>query len=144
MITDPWFYAAAIPAVILLGISKGGFAGIGALSLPLLALVISPIKGAAIMLPILMVQDVVSVRAYWRQWDSRLLAPMIPGALVGIILAYLVAAYISDAVFELFLGVLSVLFGIRHLLKGDSLPPTQPGGRLPVGRCLRFHQHDRQ
>ncbi len=53
MITDPWFYAVAIPAVILVGISKGGFAGISALSLPLLALQISPLRGAVIMLPIL-------------------------------------------------------------------------------------------
>src|SRR5882724_6999110 len=29
MITDPLFYAAAIPAVMLLGLAKGGFSGIG-------------------------------------------------------------------------------------------------------------------
>ena len=29
MLTDPLFYAVAIPAVILLGMAKGGFAGIG-------------------------------------------------------------------------------------------------------------------
>ena len=51
------FYAAAIPAVILLGLSKGGFSGVGLLSLPLLALVISPIRAAGIILPILIVQD---------------------------------------------------------------------------------------
>ena len=27
LITDPWFYAVAIPAVLLFGISKGGFGG---------------------------------------------------------------------------------------------------------------------
>ena len=61
MITDPLFYAAAVPAVILLGLAKGGFSGLGALSLPLMALVVSPVQAAAITLPILIVQDVVSV-----------------------------------------------------------------------------------
>ena len=59
VITDPLFYAAAVPAVILLGLSKGGFSGLGLLSLPLMALVVSPVQAAAIMLPILIVQDVV-------------------------------------------------------------------------------------
>ena len=44
MITDPLFYAVAVPAVILVGLSKGGFRGLGLLSLPLMALVISPVQ----------------------------------------------------------------------------------------------------
>jgi uncharacterized protein len=32
IISDPWFYAAAIPAVLLMGMSKSGFgAGFGSL-----------------------------------------------------------------------------------------------------------------
>jgi uncharacterized protein len=123
MITDPLFYAAAIPAVILVGLSKGGFAGIGALSLPLLALVISPIQGAAIMLPILMVQDVISMQAYWKQWDRTNLAHMVPGAVVGILAAWLLAAWISEAIFELVLGLISVGFGLRHLFEAGDVPP---------------------
>lgn len=123
MITDPMFYAAAIPAVILVGLGKGGFAGIGALSLPLLALVISPIRGAAIMLPILMVQDVVSLQAYWGQWDRKNLRQLLPGAFLGILVAYLLAAHISEAVFELVLGVISAAFGLRHLVGRKDVEP---------------------
>ena len=54
MITDPWFYFAAVPAVLITGMSKGGFGGIALLAVPLLALVISPIQAAGIMLPILL------------------------------------------------------------------------------------------
>ena len=115
MIADPWFYAVAIPAVILVGISKGGFAGISALSLPLLALQISPLRGAVIMLPILIVQDVVSVWAYWRKWDWGNLKVLLPGAFVGIVLGYLLAAYVSEAAFKLALGVISLAFGARYL-----------------------------
>ena len=86
MIAEPSFYAAAIPAVILMGLSKGGFAGLGLLALPLMALVVSPVQAAAIMLPILLVQDVVTVWAYRRTWSGRALALLTPGVLAGILL----------------------------------------------------------
>src|SRR5207237_1283298 len=52
------FWVAATIAVTMLGLSKGGFAGMGALALPLIALTISPVQAAAILLPVLIVQDV--------------------------------------------------------------------------------------
>jgi len=131
MIVDPWFYAVAIPAVVLVGLSKGGFAGLSALSLPLLALQISPLRGVAIMLPILMVQDIVSVWAYWGKWDRANLKVLLPGAVVGIVAAYFLAAYVSDAAFELALGLVSLIFGARYLLSKDpevSKPPNPKAG----------------
>ena len=53
MITDPLFYLVAIPAVTLLGLGKGGFVGFGMIATPLVALVVQPLEGAAILLPIL-------------------------------------------------------------------------------------------
>src|SRR5688572_21172971 len=85
MITDPFFYAAAVPAVILMGLAKGGFSGLGLLALPLMALVVSPVQSAAIMLPILIVQDVVTVWAYRRTWDRRNVLILVPSATFGII-----------------------------------------------------------
>ena len=41
MITDPWFYAVAIPAVLPMGLSKSCFgAGFGSLATPLLTLAV--------------------------------------------------------------------------------------------------------
>ena len=38
-ITDPWFYAVAVPAVLLMGLAKSGFLmGFGSLATPLMAL----------------------------------------------------------------------------------------------------------
>jgi uncharacterized protein len=130
MISDPHFYLAAIPAVILMGIAKGGFAGVGMLGVPMLALVISPIQGAAITLPILMVQDVISIRAYWRQWDNRNLLILIPGAIVGIVIGYLLASKVSDGPFYLALGTISVIFALRGLIAGNLTPKK---GGVPAG-----------
>ena len=88
LITDPLFYVAAIPAVILMGLAKGGFAGLGLIAIPLMALVVSPIKAAALMLPILIVQDMVSTWAYRHVFDRRTLMIMLPGCLGGVVLGW--------------------------------------------------------
>lgn len=110
MLTDPIFYLAAIPAVVLMGLAKGGFAGVGALAMPLLALVISPIQAAAIMLPVLIVQDVVGVWAFRKSWDRGVLALLIPSAVVGILLGYLLAAEVSATAVLATLGAISIVF----------------------------------
>src|SRR5690606_30219834 len=74
MITDPLFYLAAIPAVVIVGLAKGGFVGLGILGLPLMALTVSPVQAAAIMLPILIVQDAVGLYAFRKHLNKRLLA----------------------------------------------------------------------
>jgi uncharacterized protein len=130
MIAEPSFYAAAIPAVILMGLSKGGFAGLGLLALPLMALVASPVQAAAIMLPILLVQDVVTVWAYRRTWSGRALALLTPGVLAGILLGTVLAARVSDGAVKLAVGLISIAFAVRRLwLEGRDATPaaTRPG-----------------
>ena len=96
IITDPLFYALAVPAVLALGLSKGGFAGVGQAALPLLALAIPPFQAGAIMLPIMIAQDAFALWVYRKDWNGRILAIMIPGAAIGVIVAWALAAHISD------------------------------------------------
>jgi uncharacterized membrane protein YfcA len=82
VIDEPWFYAAA---VLIAGISKGGFGGgVGLIGVPLMALVIAPVQAAGIMLPILCMMDLFGVRMYRGQWDPRNLHILLPAALLGI------------------------------------------------------------
>lgn len=130
MSTDWGFYLLAIPAVILLGLSKGGFAGLGALSLPLMALAIDPVRAAAITLPILIAQDAVSVWAFRRHVDWRLIGWMLPGSLLGIWLGYRFAASVSPTAVMAAVGGISILFGAYRLWMARRL--LSPGaGRWP-------------
>ena len=122
MITDWHFYALAVPAVILLGLSKGGVAGMGALSLPLLAFAVDPVRAAAITLPILIAQDVVGVWAFRRTVDWWLLGWMLPGSMLGIALGYGFAASVSSAAVMGMVGAISILFGAYRLWA----PPRDP------------------
>src|SRR3954454_12129866 len=127
VITDPLFYAFAVPAVVFLGLSKGGFSGIGMVSTPLLAIIMSPLEAAAILLPIILVQDVVSVWVYRRVWDPWNLKVMIPGCVVGVGMAWLLAAYVSDGAIRLVVGLIALGFVgyafFRHMLPGEPPRP---------------------
>lgn len=115
MLTDPWFYAVAIPAVMILGLAKGGFAGVGVLGVPLMALAVSPVQAAAIALPILILQDAVSVAAFRRDWDGRVLAWMLPGAAAGVATGFVLAASVSSAAVEFAVGVTAIVFAAWQL-----------------------------
>lgn len=120
MIVDPLFYAAAVPAVTLYGLSKGGFQGIGILSMPLLSLVIAPVQAAALILPVLMVQDVVTVWSYRRTWHGPTLLHLVPGALVGILAGFLFASVVSDAAIRLIVGTIAVGFCLDRWLRARA------------------------
>lgn len=130
MLTDWHFYALAIPAVILLGLAKGGFAGMGALSLPLITFAIDPVRAAAILLPILIVQDVVGVWAFRRSVDWRVLGWMLPGALFGIWLGYIFAASVPPLGVMAAVGLISMVFGAYRLWAARRPAPRAPL-RLP-------------
>ena len=115
MITDLWFYALAVPAVFLLGLAKGGFAGIGVIAAPLMALAVSPVLAASIILPILIVQDVVSVWAFRKTWDRAILVLMLPSAAVGIFAGFALAAFVKPGALEMAVGAVSVVFAVQRL-----------------------------
>ena len=78
-ITDPLFYVVAIPAVLLLGVSKSGFgAGFGALAVPMMALAVSVPQAAAILMPLLFVMDVLGMAAFRKDFDMPLLRFLLP------------------------------------------------------------------
>ncbi|MGE4431166.1 MAG: sulfite exporter TauE/SafE family protein [Sphingobium sp.] len=125
------YYLCAFIAVALSGLAKGGFAGVGALAMPVLALAIDPVRAAAILLPILIVQDVISVWVFRHDWDRHVLSVMVPGMAVGVALGYLLATIISESAVLGVLGAISVLFGLQRLWwerRGAiMLPSDSPG-----------------
>lgn len=118
------YIVCAVLAVVITGLAKGGFAGIGALAMPVMALGIDPVRGAAIMLPILMLQDVVSVWAFRRTWDRGILVAMLPGMAVGVALAWFFATQVSETMVLGVLGAISALFGLNRLWveRGGAIP----------------------
>ena len=134
MITDPLFYLVAIPAVILLGLGKGGFAGLGMISVPLLTLRVPILQAAAIILPLLVTQDAISAWTYRRAWSAWNLKVLIPGSIIGMGAGTLFASYVSNAAIEVAGGTIGLSFVVYrwigrwlwpHLIRAAE-KPKQP------------------
>lgn len=128
LISDPYFYLIAIPAVLLYGMGKGGLGpGAGAVVVPMLSLVISPVQAAAIMLPILCVMDIFAVRTFRRQFDREQLKILVPAALVGIIAGVATMNLLPVRMLKLMIGAIALAFVLNYLLKRPALAGKKPG-----------------
>lgn len=144
MINDPLFYAAAIPAVLLFGISKGGFGGgLGTAAVPLMALVVSPVQAAAILLPILCLMDLVALWKFRGKWVWPELRVLLPASLLGILVGTLLFGYMSPFVVKLIVGTVAITFTLhywisRHRYRQPSLPDFPRGYGVIGGSVAGF------
>ena len=112
-------------AVLITGISKGGFSGaFGVIAVPLISLQTSPTLAAAIMLPILCVMDIFAVQKFWKKWNTEQLIKCIPAAIVGIIIGGLTASWFSVEWLKIMVGVIAIGFTI------NSWPRKNKSSRL--------------
>ena len=131
-VADPWFYAAAVPAVLLMGLSKSGFAsGFGALATPLMAVAVPVPQAAAIMLPLLLVMDAVGMQQLWHDRDRALLKLLLPAGLAGTLVGTLLFGVLSTRAVSGVVGALTLLFLAQRLAfppRADSKPPPRALG----------------
>ena len=127
MIVDPWFYLAATIAVLIVGIAKGGLGGgIAVLGVPLMAMVVSPVRAAAILLPILLVMDALALKSYWRLWDWQNLRVLLPASVIGTALGFLTAQYFSVDGLRALVGVVALVYSVRYFAGGTPIHGKQP------------------
>lgn len=134
LISDPFFYAVAIPAVLLLGVSKSGFgAGFGSLAVPMMALAVTVPQAAAILMPVLLVMDLLGMAAFRNNVDRQLLRFLLPFGLLGIVIGTLLFKMLDAKVVAGIVGGFTLLFLAQRLLfppKPDSPPPPRWLGAL--------------
>ncbi len=115
MPTDFVFYAAAVTAVVLVGLSKGGLGGaFGLMGVPVLSLVISPVQAAAIMLPIMIAMDIAGLWVWRHHYDSTTVKIMLPGAVIGIGIGWLTAEFVTADIIRLIVGLIAIVFALRY------------------------------
>jgi uncharacterized protein len=127
MIAEPLFYLAAVPGVILVGLSKGGFGGMmGVLATPMIALTVPPMQAAAIMLPIMLVMDAVALYAWRGIFDRRTLLILLPGGVLGVALGWALAASVTPEMVRLVVGAVALAFVVRHMTGGRAAAEPRP------------------
>ena len=126
MITDPNFYLAALIGVLITGISKSGFGGIGGIAVPLMALTIPPPQAAAIMLPILLIMDAIGLVVFRSQFDRANLRIILPGAIIGITLGWLTFSLVDPRWIRGIIGLEAILFALDRFRKSGAVTAPQP------------------
>lgn len=108
------FYLGA--AIILLGIAKGGFGGVGApVALPIMSLGVSTELALGALLPILLAMDVINIVAHRKSADRPTIIYALPGTLVGVLIGAAIIAYVSQNFIGGSIGALAIIFALLAL-----------------------------
>ena len=124
---DIWFWLAAVVAAALVGMGKGGVPIVGMLAVPVMALVMNPVVAAGMLLPVYVVSDVFGLYAYRHAFDRRVLAIMVPGAVVGIGVGWATASVVPEDAVTLLVGVIGLAFALNLILRKPVVTePKEP------------------
>ncbi|WP_283176882.1 sulfite exporter TauE/SafE family protein [Gemmobacter sp. 24YEA27] len=124
---EPGFWLLAVIAAALVGLSKGGLPAIGILAVPVMALQISPVLAAGILLPVYVVSDMFGLWAYRHAFDRKVLLYLLPGAIAGIAVGGLTASLVPEAAVTALIGAIGLVFSLNLLLRRPADgPPREP------------------
>lgn len=113
-----WIFACICGLVV--GLSKCGLPGLGSLSVPLMASVLPAKTATGALLPVLMAGDMVGAAYFKRSANWRLLFKMLPIAVCGIWLGYLLLgqAWMDDDVIRWVTAVIVLSLVLMNMMKG--------------------------
>lgn len=110
-------------SAFLVGASKGGMPMVGVLSVPILALAISPVTAAALLLPVYIISDVVGLWAYRKEFDRRNLEILIPATTLGVAIGWATAHITAEWIVTLLVGIVGISYIVTLLVKRRNAPP---------------------
>ena len=129
---DAWFWAVAMFAAVLVGLSKGGLPLIGMLSTPTLALVMPPVAAAGLLLPVYIATDIFGLYAYRKEFDRRLLMILVPATTIGVTIGALTASFVPERFVTFLVGMIgfcfSMYFWFRKTPEAGVREPNKPLG----------------
>ncbi len=126
---DSYLILASVGA-LLIGMSKGGLPMVGMMSVPILSMVMSPVKAAVLLLPLFVISDVVGVWLYRRQYSAPNLKILIPAGLMGVFMGWLTAAMISDQTIKFIIGLVGVGFCLQIWFRRGQSTEPQPVSKI--------------
>ncbi|MGI1661692.1 sulfite exporter TauE/SafE family protein [Palleronia sp. KMU-117] len=127
------FWAAAVLASFFVGASKGGLPAIALLSVPLLSLVMPPMLGAALILPVYLISDVYGLWIYRKSYSRRNLAILFPAGLLGIVIGWALAGWTDDDTVRLVVGITGLGFVAMRLWRRFQGPTDPRPADVPRG-----------
>lgn len=123
-------WSAALLGAAVVGLSKTGVPGLGLLAVSIFANLLPVREASGFLLPLLIVGDLIAVRAYRRNTDWSHLRRLFGWTGLGVVLGSLVMGMIDDGQASRLVGGLVLGFACWQIWKKYSAagPTTQPGG----------------
>ncbi len=115
MALTPGQWAGLAVAALLVGLSKGGVAGLGILVAAVAANVLPAKAASGFVLPLLIAGDLVGLRMFHRHADWTQLWRLFPSTAAGVVLGYLLMGRMDDGQAKLLVGTLVVSMVGWHL-----------------------------
>ncbi|MFX4272023.1 sulfite exporter TauE/SafE family protein [Propionibacteriaceae bacterium Y1685] len=107
---------AAVLAALVIGISKTGISGLGALSAAVFALVLPTRESTAAVLLLLIVADVVAIAIYRRDANWRLLRHLLPAIIPGLLVGALILNFSDNTLLRRWIGALFIVSVVIQLV----------------------------
>ncbi|WBU63098.1 sulfite exporter TauE/SafE family protein [Paracoccus aerodenitrificans] len=119
-------WVLAVLGAVAVGMAKGGLSMMSMISVPIMALTMSPVVAAGILLPVYVISDIGGLIAFRRAFDWPTLITLLPGAVAGIALGWATAHAVDDAAIMLIIGLIGAVFALNALIR-----PQMGGARGP-------------
>jgi uncharacterized protein len=128
MFTDPLFYFVGYPAIFLIALSKGAFGGgLALIGVPMLALVMTPIEAAIVVLPCITLMDLFALRSFGpKSWSKPDLVWLVPGLIVGIVAGYVFFEFVDPRLVSLAIGAVTLAFAADYFLRRPVVTEIRP------------------
>ena len=134
------FWGLATLAAVFVGLGKGGLPVVAALAVPSLALTMSPIAAAGLLLPVYIVSDVFALAAYRRDFNKQVLKIAVIAMSLGVLIGGLTAHLVIEWMVTALIGLMGAVFALKLLMEPkQKLRPRSPFTKLRAisGALLR-------
>ncbi len=114
------YFEIIIIAIAVTGsaiIKNGVGGGAGIFLLPFLAMVLPPKLALGLGAPAMLISDIVGVKNYWGEWDTKELKILLPLAALGVLFGCYLIKVTPDTLFKQYVSVFALLFSSVHIVK---------------------------
>jgi uncharacterized protein len=131
---EPWQWALAAVAALIVGVSKAGIGGLGLLAVMIFALIIPAKQATGMVLPLLCFGDLVGATVYWKHAKWPHIWRLFPWTAAGVFVGYFALDLIDEQQARLLIGGIVLGLVTMHLVRrrvygheaehGAWFPPT--------------------
>jgi hypothetical protein len=129
--TGVFFWSVAVIAAVFVGMGKGGLPVVGMLGVPVLALAISPVTAAGLLLPVYVLSDLFAIYNYRGNFNARVVFIIGAGATLGVGLGWATAHITPEWLVTMVVGLIGAVFATTLLIR--PAPTAARAAQVPTG-----------